>query len=96
MEELLFAAELILSVCLTSDADICADRLVPSPAKLSQEQCEATAQPRAAQWLDLHPGLTLQATRCASINTVAPISVVEVADGLWAAQSLIPPDRNTL
>ena len=76
--------ELFLHLCLAGDPAVCATHMVPSAVALTEADCNATAGGRSDGWLTDHSGLTLTNVECRRLTPSDAISVVQVADGVWA------------
>ncbi|WP_145104270.1 quinoprotein relay system zinc metallohydrolase 2 [Cereibacter sediminicola] len=73
---------LLLHACLAAEPAICAERLLPAPAPLTEEECRSTAAERAASWLLRHPELTPGPSRCAPTSDLPQLALKEVAPGV--------------
>ncbi|MFQ6755074.1 quinoprotein relay system zinc metallohydrolase 2 [Cereibacter sphaeroides] len=87
---------LMLSVCLLADPALCAERLLPAPAALSEADCRKTAAARAADWLSAHPGLAGGESRCLPTEALPQLAMKEIGGGLWVheGQTALPDPQN--
>lgn len=74
---------LVLSVCLTADPAICAERLLPAPMAMERAGCEGTGAVRAAEWAALHPELAAGEWRCLPLADLPALSLVDMGGGLY-------------
>jgi len=79
--------ELVLTVCLAGDLEVCATRMLPQTAVGSQTECEASADMRIEDWQKQHPDLTITNQAC-EIPDITPLPVTEIADGIWMHKGL--------
>ena len=62
--------ELILSVCMIGQPDVCKDvHLTYSAANLTPYQCLMRGQPEMAKWAEGHPKWQIQRYRCGRVRT---------------------------
>lgn len=87
--------ELVLTVCLAGDPAVCAKRMLPRMAVVSQMECEASARARIEAWQKQHTDLRIAKQACETPD-IAPLPVTEIADGIWMHKGLheIPTPQN--
>jgi quinoprotein relay system zinc metallohydrolase 2 len=81
VEEAMF--HLVVTACLTADPAVCADRLLPAPAPLTEAGCATTAPARITSWADLHPDLVTGDWRCIATGALPALPVREIATGVY-------------
>lgn len=59
---------IILSVCMTSDPNVCRDYRLSVESDLDLAACTANAPPFVAQWTEEHPGWRIKRWHCTSGN----------------------------
>jgi quinoprotein relay system zinc metallohydrolase 2 len=74
---------LVVSACLALDPSICADRLLPSPLRLTEADCTSGATARVADWGRLHPDLVTGEWSCKATDELPALSVQETSPGVY-------------
>ncbi|ADZ69440.1 quinoprotein relay system zinc metallohydrolase 2 [Polymorphum gilvum] len=91
---------LFLSVCLAAMPDVCAERLVPSPAPLDEATCIASGADRSAAWVAAHAGARLEGWRCAPLAEAPALAVAEIAPGVFVhkgrSEDITPQNRGDI
>jgi quinoprotein relay system zinc metallohydrolase 2 len=87
--------ELVLSLCLLADPNICAQRLLPARTPVTRTACLASASQRAENWAAARLELALTGWECKTPD-LEPASATEIAPGLWVHKGLneIPSPQN--
>ena len=78
--------ELLVTLCL---ADICADRIVPSPHPMDEATCQSIQTDRLSGWLKDRPAYTASAPRCVPLNELPAANVREFAPGAFVHTGLV-------
>ncbi len=79
--------ELIVTICLAAQPQVCAPHLLPQPAPMSEPQCRQAAPDRLSDWQAANPGLTVTSWDCATPDIPA-LSVTQIAPGIWVHKGL--------
>lgn len=74
---------LVVMACLVADPSICAERLLPTPAPLTEADCSATAPSRIAEWGILHDDLDLGTWDCRATGDLPALPVHAIAPGVF-------------
>jgi quinoprotein relay system zinc metallohydrolase 2 len=74
---------LIVMACLAAEPSVCAKRLLPTPAPLSDAACAATASARVSDWAGHHPDLVTGDWQCVATGDLPALPVREIAPGVY-------------
>jgi hypothetical protein len=73
MEVPMIVFDLMLTVCLASDASHCRTEHIYFENDGTEMQCMVRAQPHIARWMDSHPGFRVKRWECVNPDVVRKI-----------------------
>ncbi|MGL4311687.1 MAG: quinoprotein relay system zinc metallohydrolase 2 [Paracoccaceae bacterium] len=82
---------LLVTACLASDPNICAERLLPAPDPLDLAACESGAVARLNEWGKTHGDLIPGHWRCVPVEELPVVPVREIAPGILLHNPLPAP-----
>lgn len=80
--------ELFLTICLQDQPEICADRLIPTAAKM-REMCQASAPDWLASWREKFSTTVVQDWHCGDGAVADALDVKEIVEGVFVHQGRV-------